>query len=283
MQILSKNFLYLHLVVLFAVFSGLFGKIITFPALTLVLGRVFFSSMFLFVFFKYNKQKTHLSKRIDYTYLALMTITLMIHWYIFFQSVPLSTVTIGLLTFSIFPLLLPYLETCFFKATLKLSDIIIANIMFCGILLIAPSLSAATPTFQGMLYGFIAGFTYANLSLVNRKCAKEYCGRVISLYEQAVTTTFLLPFLFIEPPDFTINDILLFMLLGTIFTMIAHELFIYGVKNIRTKTSHLIAYFEPVYGIILAAFTIQAIPTANEILGAVIILGTVLYHSAKSI
>jgi len=281
MQTLSKNFLYVHLVVLFFAFSSLVGELITLPALAIVLGRVFFSSTFLFIFFRYNKETLQLSKRIDYTYLALMAIILVIHWAIFFQSIQISTVAIGLLTFSIFPLLVPYIENFFFKEKLKLSDLIIANIMFCGILLVLPNFEIANATLQGMLYGFIAGFTYANLSLINHKCVKEYCSLVISLYEQAVTTTFLLPFLFIEPPKFSINDILLLMILGTIFTGIAHALFIHGWKSICAKTSGIVTYFEPVYGIIIATMMIQAIPTVNEIFGAVIILGTVLYHSFR--
>jgi drug/metabolite transporter (DMT)-like permease len=281
MQTLSKNFLYVHLVVLFFAFSSLFGELITLPALAIVLGRVFFSSIFLFIFFQYNKETLQLSKRIDHTYLVLMGVILVIHWAIFFQSVPMSTVAIGLLTFSIFPLLVPYMENSFFKEKLKLSDLIMANIMFCGILLILPNLEIANATIQGMLYGFIAGFTYANLSLINRKCVKKYCSLVISLYEQAVTTTFLLPFLFIETPKFSTNDILLLMILGTIFAGIAHTLFIHGWKNICAKTSGISTYFEPVYGIIIATMMIQAIPTVNEILGAVIILGTVLYHSSR--
>jgi drug/metabolite transporter (DMT)-like permease len=279
MQTLSKNFLYIHLVVLFFAFSSLFGELITLPGLAIVLGRVFFSSAFLFIFFQYNKETVRFSKRIDHAYLALMGIILVIHWSTFFQSVQLSTVAIGLLTFSIFPLLVPYMENFFFKETLKLSDIVMANIMFCGILLILPNFEIPNATIQGILYGFIAGFTYANLSLINRKCVKEYCSLVISLYEQAVATTFLLPFLFIETPKFTINDILLLMILGTILTGIAHALFNHGWKSIYAKTSGMVTYFEPVYGIIIATMTIQAIPTVNEILGAVIILSTVLYHS----
>lgn len=281
MQTLSKNFLYIHLVVLLVAFSSLFSKLITLSALTLIVGRIFFSSIFLLIFFNHNKETTRLTKRIEHSYLALMGIILVIHWYTFFQSVHLSALIIGLLTFSIFPLLVPYLEPYFFKEKLKLSDIIIANIMFCGILLVVPNLSIKTATIQGMLYGFITGSTYANLSLINRKCTKKYCSLVISLYEQAITTIFLLPFLFTKLPKFTINDILLLMVLGTIFVVIAHELFIHGLKNIRRKTSRLITYFEPVYGVIIATITIHAIPTVNELFGAVIILGTVLYHTSK--
>lgn len=281
MQTLSKNFLYVHLVVLFFAFSSLFGELITLPALIIVLGRVFFSSTFLFIFFRYNKETIQLSKRIDHTYLALMGIILVIHWATFFQSVQLSILAIGLLTFSIFPLLVPYMENSFFKEKLKLSDLIMANIMLCGILLILPNFEIANATIQGMLYGFIAGFTYANLSLINRKCIKKYCSLVISLYEQAVTTTFLLPFLFIETPKFSTNDILLLMILGTIFTGIAHALFIHGWKSICAKTSGIVTYFEPVYGIIIATMMIQVIPTINEMFGAIIILGTVLYHSFR--
>ncbi|WP_110955585.1 DMT family transporter [Anaerosinus massiliensis] len=281
MQTLSKNFLYIHLVVLSFAFSSLFGTLITMPALTILLGRIFSSVSFFFIFSKHTKEDQHFSKKIDFMYLALMGTVFLIHWLVFFQSVPLSTIAIGMLTFSNFPILARSIEPYFAKKELKLTDNFIANIVFCAILLILPNISMDNPTLQGIMYGSIAGCTYAVLSLINHTCVKQYQGLVISLYEQAVTTTFLLPFLFIKAPIFTINQILFLMLLGTIFTIAAHTVFIQGFKNVRKNTAELIAYFEPIYGIIIAFLVLQTLSTLDEIFGAIIILSTILYHSSK--
>jgi len=86
----------------------------------------------------------------------------------------------------------------------------------------------------------------------------------------------------LQKPTFHIRDILLLIILGTVFTGISHSLFINGLKNIKTQTAGVISSLEPVYGIFFAAFLLKEIPTLREILGGIIILGTVFYSTIKS-
>ncbi len=278
----NKSLMEIHLAVFLFGLSGLFGKLLSLPSMIIVLGRVFFSSVFLLIIMLYLKKDIKLKQRKHYFYLILMGTILAIHWSAFFKSIQISTVAIGLLTFSTFPVFVTFLEPYFFKEKIKLSDIVIAIVTFLGIVLVIPKFELGNNLTQGVLWGIISGFTYAILSMLNRKYVKEYSSSVIAFYEQFVATIVLIPFLFLQKPVFQTKDILLLILLGTVFTAISHSLFINGLKYIKTQTAGIISSLEPVYGIIIAAFLLREIPTLREILGGIIILGTVFYSTIKS-
>jgi drug/metabolite transporter (DMT)-like permease len=282
MNLKNKSLIEIHIAVFLFGLSGLFGKLLSLPTMIIVLGRVFFSSVFLLIIMLYLKEDIKLKQQKHYFYLVILGVILAIHWSTFFKSIQMSTVAIGLLTFSTFPVFVTFLEPCFFKEKIKLSDIIIAIVTFLGVVLVIPKFELGSNLTQGVLWGILSGFTYAILSLLNRKYVKEYSSLVIAFYEQAVATIVLIPFLFLQKPVFQLNDILLLILLGTVFTGISHSFFINGLKNIKTQTAGIISSLEPVYGIIFATFLLGEIPTLREILGGIIILGTVLYSTIKS-
>lgn len=278
----NKNLIQIHLSVLLFGITGIFGKLITLPSIIIVLGRVIFSSLSLFIFLKFTKQNLKLKNKKDYFYLVFMGIILAIHWTTFYQSIKLSTVATALLTFSTFPVFVTFLEPCFFKEKLKFSDTVTALVSFTGIIFIIPSFDFKDSMTLGAVFGIISGFTYAVLSVFNRKYVKNYSGSVIAFYEQSITGLVLLPFYFIAKPVMSLNNILLLILLGVVFTAVSHTLFITGLKNIKTQTAGIITTLEPLYGIICAVFIIHEIPSPKTILGGFIILGTVLYSTLKS-
>ncbi len=278
----NKSLIEIHLSVFLFGVSGLFGKLLSLPSMMIVLGRVFFSSIFLFILLRYLKKDIRLKEKKHYLYLAIMGIVLAIHWSTFFKSIQISTVAIGLLTFSTFPVFVTFLEPYFLKEKMKLKDIILALITFFGVVLVIPKFELGNSMTQGVLWGIISGFTYAILSMLNRSYVKGYSGTVIAFYEQFVATIVLIPFLFLQRTIFSSKDILLLIVLGVIFTGISHSLFINGLKNVRTQTAGIISSLEPVYGIVFAALLLKELPTIREVLGGIIILGTVLYASIKS-
>ena len=123
----------------------------------------------------------------------------------------------------------------------------------------------------------------AFMSLLNRKLAGRYSGSLIAFYEQSAAAVILLPILFILPlPKVTSADWALLVLLGVIFTGVAHSMFIGGMRAVRAQTAGIIASLESVYGIISAALILGEVPSVREIIGGVIILGTAFYSSLRS-
>jgi len=279
----KSSLIQLHIAVLLFGISGLFGKFLTQPSIIIVLGRVFFSSIFLFLGLTITKENLKLESRKDMLIIAFMGIVLAIHWSTFFQGIKLSTVAIGLLTFSTFPIFVTFMEPFFFGEKLKKEDIILAFITFAGVMFVIPDFQMGNEMTVGAMYGILSSLSYAVLSILNRKYVKEYKGVVIAFYEQLVSLIVLLPFFFIMEPVFTRKDIFLLILLGTVFTGITHTLFINSLKNIKTQTAGIISSLEPLYGIILSIFLLNEVPSVKEIAGGLLILGTVFYSTIKNL
>ncbi|WP_010239048.1 DMT family transporter [Clostridium arbusti] len=282
MKTTNKSLTQIHLAVFLFGLSGLFGKLLSLPSIIIVLGRVLFSSAFLLILMFYLKKEIKLKRQSHYFYLIIMGVILAIHWSTFFKSIQISTVAIGLLTFSTFPVFVTFIEPYFFKEKIKLSDIVIAIITFSGVVLVIPKFELGNNLTEGALWGVVSGFTYAVLSMLNRKYVKEYSSSVIAFYEQFVATIVLIPFFFFEKPVFAPKDIFLLVLLGVVFTGVSYLLFINSLKNIKTQTAGIISSLEPVYGIIFATFLLKEIPTLREVLGGIVILSTVFYSTIKS-
>lgn len=282
MNFKNKNLIELHTAVLLFGLCGLFGKFLTLPSTIIVLGRVFFGSISLAIMLLYSKQSLKLKEKRHYIYLIIMGLTLAIHWVAFFKSIQLSTVAIGLLTFSTFPVFVTFLEPYLFKEKLKLQDLIIAIITLGGVALVIPKFEIGNNLTQGALWGIFSGLTFAILSVLNRKYVKEYSSQIIAFYQQGTATIVLLPFLFIETTVLHIKDVSLLILLGVVFTALAHGLYINSLKNIKAQSAGIIASLEPVYGIIFALILLREIPTLKVVIGGVVILGAAFYVSRNS-
>ena len=278
----NKSLLQIHFAVLLFGLTGVFGKLITLPSLILVLGRVVSSSVSIFLYMKTTKQNMKLTDKKHLLSFILLGFLLAFHWTTFYESIKLSTVAIGLLTFSTFPVFVTFIEPYFFKEKLQVSDIVTAIVTFIGIFFVVPEFEFGNDMTLGAILGILSGFSYAFLSVLNRKFTKDYSGAMIAFCEQGVASFMLLPFYFIINPVIDMSNIVLTILLGTLFTALPHTLFIGGMKYVKTQTAGIITCLEPLYGIILAALLIHEIPEFKVLVGGMIILGTVFYSTLKS-
>lgn len=278
----SRSLMQIHFAVLLFGLTGVFGKLITLPSTILVLGRLISSSVSIFAYMKLMKKDTKLKNKKHFLSFILLGFLLAVHWTTFYESIKLSTVAIGLLTFSTFPVFATFIEPYFFKEKLQIFDIITAVVTFIGIFFVVPEFEFGNDMTVGALLGILSGFTYAFLSVLNRKFTQEYSGAMIAFCEQSMAAVFLLPCYFMTQPVISVSNILLTILLGTVFTALPHTMFIGGMKYVKTQTAGIITCLEPLYGIILAGILIHEIPDLKVILGGVIILGTVFYSTLKS-
>jgi drug/metabolite transporter (DMT)-like permease len=278
----NRNLLEIHLAVLLFGLSGLFGKMISMHPVIIVLGRVVFASIFLGISFMYFKTTIKLQRLNDYIFLGFLGLLLAVHWVSFFQSIQLSTVAVGVLTFSTFPVFVTFLEPIFFKEMIRIKDIFMAVVVLIGVALVIPSFDSVSNITRGALWGIGSGFTFAVLSILNRKYVKKYSSLVVAFYQDSVAALILIPFLFTEVQVFHIKDILLLVLLGTVFTAIAHTLFIKGLTSLKARTASIISCLEPVYGIIFALLLLGETPSLRVMVGGVVILGASFYATVSA-
>lgn len=271
-----------HIAVLLFGLVGLFAKVVALPAIILVLGRTFFSAAFLGAYLAVKRQKFALKTRSDYVLIVFAGIILAIHWTSFMQSIQVSTVAVGTLTLATFPLFSAVLEPLLFHEKMRVSDIACALVMLGGVACIVDDFSLEGSMAQGVLWGLLSAFTYALLSLANRKFSSGYPASLVSFYEQATATVVLLPALFVFKPSFTALDIGMLAIMGIVFTAIAHTLFIGGLRTVKVRTAGIITGLESVYGVVAALLFLGEIPGIREVIGGAIILAVALYSTLAS-
>ncbi len=188
-----RGLLEIHIAVLFFGLAGLFGKLVLLPSTIIVLGRVFFATIFLSLVLLYLKQGIRLRQKQDYFFMALMGVILAVHWVTFFQAIQVSTVAIGLLTFSTFPVFVTFLEPLFFSERVELKDILVAFVAVIGVALVIEEFEIRNSMTRGALWGIASGFTFAILSIMNRKYVKEYSSIIVAFYQDSIATVVLLP------------------------------------------------------------------------------------------
>lgn len=281
----KQSLLEIHAAVVLFGLAGLFGKWLALSPFIIVLGRVFYASTALFLFFFLTKKNMRIFPAKNYAVFILLGFILAVHWVAFFHSIQISTVAIGLLSYSSFPVFTAFLEPLFFKERVKISMIVCALLCLIGVFLIIPQFDLNNSTLRGVLWGLFAGFTFSILTILNRKLSLRYSSLLIAFYQDFWATLFLLPFFFILRPQIATRDILLLLVLGIFCTALSHSLFIKGMRYLNAQIAAIISSLEPVYGIILAFLILNEIPAFRTVLGGLVILGTtfaVTWKGAKA-
>nr|WP_321397710.1 DMT family transporter [uncultured Desulfobacter sp.] len=274
----TRGLVLIHIAVFLFGFAGLFGKFLDCTPLWIVLGRTVFASLALIVYaIIFPGIPLRVATPKDLGFFVVQGILLALHWLSFFAAIQVSSVAVGLITFSSFPLFVTFMEPFFFKERFKKRDLLTAIAVFAGIVLVVPDMDLSNEVTLGSIYGLASGFSFAVLGLVNRRNARR-CHPVTAAFYQnlfaAVSLVIPVVLMQSQPPEF--HDILLLGLLGIVFTALAHGCFITGLTRIRVQTASVIAGMEPVYGILFAFILLGEKPDVSTLVGGVLIIGAVI-------
>lgn len=278
----KKSILFLHVAVMLFGFSGVLAQYVQVPAVLVAMGRVIYSSLLLLAISLVKKDKLTLESKKDYALIIGTGVIMAIHWSSFFQAIQVSSVAIGTITFSTFPLFLTFMEPVVFKEKLRARSVISAVILLAGVYITVPEFSVENQVTVGILWGMLCSFTYAIMTLGNRYFSKKYTGRIICLYEQGTAAIVLLPALWLVKVEWRPVDIAGVAAIGFVCTAIAYSLYVSAQKGVRAQTAGIISGMETVYGIIFAFVFLREVPTVRELIGGTVILGVALYSSLKS-
>ncbi len=278
----NKNILYLHIAVMLFGLAGVVAQFVEVSAVMVALGRVVCSSALLLVIALVKKDRLRLDSKKDVFLIILTGAVMAAHWTTFFQSIQVSTVAIGTITFSTFPLFLTFLEPVVFHEKIRRQSIISAVILFIGVLITIPEFSMANHTTIGIIWGMICSLTYAVLTLANRYFSARYAARTICLYEQGSAAIVLLPALFLVDTTWRAQDFAGVAFVGFVCTAFAHSLYVTAQKSVKAQTAGIVSGMETVYGIVYALLFLGEIPSVRELVGGAVILSVAMYSSLKA-
>lgn len=276
-----KSLVEIHLATLLFGLAGLFGKWIALSPFLIVLGRVFFASLTLGILLWAMKQSLRGILRRHAGLLVLLGLILAGHWAAFFQSIRVSSVAVGLLSYSSFPAFTVLLEPLLSRERLDRKNLLLAALCLIGVFLIIPRFDLGERAYQGVLWGLVSGLTFAVLAVFNRRLAQSHSSLEIAFLEDLFASLFLLPFLIALQARVSYKDLGLLAILGVVCTAVSHTLFIQGMRHVRAQAASIISSLEPVYGIVLALVLLGEVPAPRTLAGGAIILTAALLVSLK--
>lgn len=262
--------------------AGVAAQFVEIPAVLVALGRVVCSSLLLLIIAIVKKESLRLNSGKDYCMIILTGAVMAIHWTTFFQSVQVSTVAIGTITFSTFPLFLTFIEPIVFHEKLRSQSVLSAILLLIGVMITIPEFSMENHTTIGIIWGMVSSLSYAVLTLANRYFSPRYPARTVCLYEQGSAAIVLLPALFLVKTTWRPLDLAGIAFVGFICTAFAHSLYVSAQKSVRAQTAGIISGMETVYGILYALLFLGEVPSIRELAGGIVILGVAMYSSIKA-
>jgi len=164
----KRDILYLNFAVMMFGIAGVIGQYVEVPSVMVALGRVICSSIILLSIALLKKESLKLEGKKDYTLIIFTGVVLALHWTSFFQSIQVSSVAIGTITFSTFPLFLTFLEPLIYREKLSVRSIVSAIILLIGVIITIPEFSMENQVTIGIAWGMLSSLTYAIITLANR-------------------------------------------------------------------------------------------------------------------
>ena len=278
----SRSLAEIHLAVFLFGFPGLFGKWLALPPVVIVFGRVLFACLTLAAVMGLGRRAFRVSPRRDLILLAVCGVVLAAHWTMFFKSVQVSSVAVGLLAYSSFPVFTAFLEPLLARERWDPASLVYALLCVLGIALIVPGFDVSNAVVRGVLWGLGAGLSFSLLSILNRSLAARHPSLTVAFYQDLLAGIILVPAVLGSGLPRSGREWVLIAVLGVFCTAAAHTLFIDGLKRVGARTASVLSSLEPVYGILLALIFLKESPSLRTVSGGAIVLTAALAATVRA-
>lgn len=252
---MKKSYVLLHLAVILAGFTGVFGKIITLNEGLLVWYRLLFSSVILFFILKLL--------RIPYTISTQEKIRIMkagllitMHWLFFYASIKYSNISIGVVCYCLTSFFTAVFKPLIDREKFKITELLLSTLTLLGISLIFHFDSSYQ---LGIILGVVSSALGALYTIYSNRLVRHFGTKVINFYQMIGGTLCLgaiMPiYLAIFPSDSIVPDLKNAAYLGVLAlfcTVGLYVAFAEVLKKIPAFTVNLTFNLEPVYAIIIA-------------------------------
>lgn len=278
----NNPLLQLILATILIAISGPIGKHIDLPTPVIIWWRCALSSIFLFAFCVYKKYPVKLKSKKDLPTIIIGGVLLGIHWITYFYALKLSNVALGMLSLFTFPVITALLEPLFTKNKLNPIHIILGLLVLLGIYILAPEFNFENTFIKGVLCGLVSAVCYALRNLLLKRHIEQYHGISLMFQQTLIVTIILFPVLFFMNTSNIATQYPYILILALLVTAIGHSLLTNSFKYFSVSTASIITSLQPIFGIIMAYFFLNEIPTLNTFYGGSLILITVVIESIRS-
>ena len=252
---MKEAFIKLHLSVLIAGGTGIFGRLISLNEGLLVWYRMLLATLIFYVVLIMLK-KLHRVPWHDMKRIASVGLLLAAHWLFFYGSIKASNVSIGVVCLSLMSFFTALFEPLINRHRVSWREMLFSLLGVLGIFLI---FNFDTRYRAGIGMGVVSSALASLFTICNKKVSAGYPASTMLLYEMGggfAGLTCMLPIYLYFFPVPTIlpsaTDFGYLLLFASVCTVLLYILQIQVLKKISAFTFNLTYNLEPIYSIILA-------------------------------
>ncbi len=252
---MKKAFLQLHIAVLLAGFTAIFGKLIDLNEGMLVLYRMLLSAIFLGLILLYRKEFTRIGLRDIIKIFGVGAIVAM-HWVTFYGSIKYSNVSVSVTCLSAIGFFTSFFEPMIKKRKIDVVEVALGLLAIAGIYLIFNFY----PEYKtGIIFGIISAMLASLFPIYNKGLLEKFSSNMVTFHEMSggfIALCFIVPlYISFFPATYltpTFSDWMWLLILAVFCTVFSFILSLNALKLISAFTANLTYNLEPVYSIILA-------------------------------
>lgn len=245
----------MHIAILLAGFTGVFGKLISLNEGLLVWYRVLFSAILLFILLRILKTPSKESFK-DKLNMAKIGLFLTTHWVFFYASIKYANISIGVVCYCLTSLFTALFEPIINKKRFSTTQLLLSALTLIGISLIFHF----DASYQlGIILGVISSSFAALYTIFNEKLVQRFESITINYYQMIGGTIglgLILPiYLYYFPAASllpSLSDFWYLVLLASFCTVALYVLFAESLKKLSAFTVNLSFNLEPIYAVMLA-------------------------------
>jgi drug/metabolite transporter (DMT)-like permease len=252
---MKQAYLKLHIALILAGFTGIFGKLITLNAGLISWYRLFLSSIIMLFFFTIKGKFPAISNK-SKLQISFTGLLLGVHWILFYGSIKYSNVSVGVVCFALSSFFNAILGPIINKRKLAVQELLLSGLTLFGIGLIF-GMDASYRT--GIILGVFSSIFSALYTLYSERIVKDYDGKTFMLWQMSggcIGLSLIMPLVLWLWPVSTIipsaADFGWLLVLAAFCTILLYFLINATLKKISSFTVSLTFNLEPLYTILLA-------------------------------
>jgi len=277
----TQSLFAVHLVAVLFGATGVLGELITADPVFITWGRAAFAVLSLALFGRLllTEPRSSVLGHGRWVALLLSGAVLAVHWVTFFISVKVGGIAIATLGFASFPAFITLIEWGLLREAVTRAEWLRLWLVSLGLLLITPSFELSNLGTEGLLWGLLSGASFGVLAVLNRRYLFSVNAFAVAGLQNAVVFLVMSPWVVGSLSQISLVNWLWVAALGILCTGLAHLLFVLSLRHLPARSAGLVVALEPIYAIAFAWWFFSQEPSPRTLLGAALIILTILSAS----
>lgn len=279
----QSGLLPLYLSVMLLSLNGLFARSIALDATSITQLRSVVAALGLLVLLSLQGSRLRLHDARTAGITLVLGLALGIHWLTFFQSMQVSSVTVGMVSLFSYPVITVLIEPLFKGGRFHRSDIVAALLVFAGVAIMATAGGDQQGNVRaGVFWGLVSALFFSLRNVSQKYWLHHVSSGSIMLYQVCAIAVALSVFAdWSQVAILPARDWLLLVLLGLFCTAGAHTLLSMSLKRLSAKSVALISCLQPFLASLFAWLILDEAPGLQVTAGGLLVLAVAGYESLK--